>query len=97
MGVVRLRHSVPLTLTLLTAAWLLPAPAHSQLGTLSQKHDIAVQGTQSLAARWQKLSPSEKALSYLKRVTPFYSWIVLCNATMNRPQAFSWATVCLRR
>jgi hypothetical protein len=47
---------------------------------LAQRMAFLRSSSLSLEVRWQKLSVAEKASAYLKRITPFYSWLNLCTA-----------------
>jgi hypothetical protein len=51
-------------------------PTNNLASTLS----VIIEANKSLDARWQGLPAGEKAISYAKRLTPLYSWIVLCDA-----------------
>jgi hypothetical protein len=52
-------------------------PAQSEL---AQKIDFLKSSSASLNARWSRLSGFQKTAAYIKRITPFYSWINLCTA-----------------
>ena len=57
----------------------------SHLGVM---RNTIVQTHKLLEEHWQKLSPATKTASYLMRITPFYSWIVLCTAIEKENFAF---------
>jgi hypothetical protein len=76
--------------TLLLAAWLLvnltgAVFAQSQP---AQRMDFFRSSSSSLEARWQRLSTAQKAIAYLKRITPLYSWINLCSAVDVKDKSF---------
>jgi hypothetical protein len=54
-----------------------PLAAQSELG---QKMEFLKSSSGTLEARWSKLNALQKAAAYIKRITPFYSWINLCTA-----------------
>jgi hypothetical protein len=46
---------------------------------LFAKRELIAETGRVLDAQWRGLSDGRKSLAYLKRVTPFYTWINLCN------------------
>jgi hypothetical protein len=74
-----LRQASLFPFVLIIAASLSLTPSRSQ--TVAEYKNAARQTSALLDARWQKLPLAVKALSYVERFTPFYSWIILCNAT----------------
>lgn len=42
--------------------------------------DFLRSSSAALEARWSKLTGIQKSAAYIKRITPFYSWINLCTA-----------------
>lgn len=89
MRAVRLQYGLSLILFLLLAEWLLPAVAHSQIGdTVAAERYVIVQAAKLINAHWQELPPSARARSYVLRWTPFYSWLVLCDAVDEQPSGF---------
>lgn len=59
--------------------------AQSELAT---RMDLFQSSSSYLEARWQRLSTAQKAVAYLKRITPFYSWITLCAAVDVEDKSF---------
>jgi hypothetical protein len=81
MHTVQLRRASLLAVVLIAAS-LAPTLSRSQpFHTFLDQKNFVVQARASLDARWQKLPLAVRSLSYIERFTPFYSWIVLCNAT----------------
>jgi hypothetical protein len=62
---------------LLSILFSTPLAAQSELAT---KMDFLRSSSAALEARWDRLSGFQKSVAYLKRITPFYSWINLCTA-----------------
>jgi hypothetical protein len=42
----------------------------------------------TLEARWNRLGTFQKSAAYLKRITPFYSWINLCSVVDVEDKSF---------
>jgi len=61
--------------TLLSVLFSSPLAAQSEL---AQKMDFLRNSSAALEARWSRLPSFQKIASYIKRVTPLYSWINLC-------------------
>jgi hypothetical protein len=62
---------------LLSILFSTPLAAQSELAT---KMDFLRSSSAALEARWNRLSGFQQSVAYLKRITPFYSWINLCTA-----------------
>jgi hypothetical protein len=60
---------------LLSILFSSPLAAQSEL---AQKMDFLRSSSAALEARWSRLSGFQKSAAYIKRITPFYSWINLC-------------------
>jgi hypothetical protein len=56
--------------------------------SLAQKMDVLKNSSETLEARWSRLSGFQKAAAYMKRLTPFYSWINLCTAVDAHDKSF---------
>jgi hypothetical protein len=64
-------------LGLLSILFSSPLEAQSEL---AEKMDFLKSSSATLEARWSRLSGFQKTAAYIKRITPFYSWINLCTA-----------------
>jgi hypothetical protein len=68
-----------------------PLAAQSELpaqSELAQKMIFFKNSSLALEARWERLGAFQKSVAYLKRITPFYSWINLCTAVDARDKSF---------
>jgi hypothetical protein len=54
-----------------------PLAAQSELAT---KMDFLRASSSALDVRWSRLGTFQKSAAYIKRITPFFSWINLCTA-----------------
>jgi hypothetical protein len=63
--------------------------------TLAINQGLIVETTQTLEIRWERLPSFTKAGAYLKRITPFYTWINLCTVLDTDEMAFLMGT-CLQ-
>jgi hypothetical protein len=70
---------------LLSILFSSPLAAQSEL---AQKMDFLRASSSTLEARWERLGAFRKSAAYLKRITPFFSWINLCTAVDARDKSF---------
>jgi hypothetical protein len=94
MRTVRLQHGISLSLVLVIAAWLSLTAARPQGSLLTPEYEkrsnMLRQAPELLGQQWETLPPSAKVIAYIERFTPFYSWILLCNAVDDEYARFTF-------
>jgi hypothetical protein len=81
-----------LVVVLLSILFSNPLAAQSEL---AQRMDFLRNSSSTLEARWERLGSFQKSAAYLKRLTPFLSWINLCTAVDVEEKSFLMGD-CLR-